>query len=262
MEAPLRPRIVLAAVLAAGIGLASGAPPAAADRAPGRFAKGRVDVTTIIRTARGRRPISPLIYGVNVSNDAAGLPPRLAAAVSFVRRGGDRSNAYDWETNVSSGAFDNDWANDMFLADGLPDQNAPAGVDLRLIGENRAAGRGSMVPFVLNDYVAGPVASDIPWDTPTFDREPVLPSRAARQADALRAHARPRRRHGLHRRGVRLHARAVPGHRHLRPGTDAGHGRHRQRARPLAPELPDAPGRARRSHLREQRRPGRDAGPR
>ena len=35
-----------------------------------------------------------------------------------------------------------------------------------MIAEDLAAGRGSMVPFVLNGYVAGAVASNIPFQTP------------------------------------------------------------------------------------------------
>ena len=228
--------------------------------APARFASNKVDVVTIIRTADKRRPISPLIYGLN-ANSVAGLPAPLLRAVSFVRRGGDRSNAYNWETNVSNGAFDNGWANDLYLAAGLANQNAPAGVDLSLISANRAAGRGSMVPFVLNDYVAGPVGRDIPWDTSGFNREQFF--RRVQLVKPTPFAASPDLNDGTvytdeHFAFLRAH---FPGTDIYAPGPTAGDGRHRQRAGPLAPQLPDAPSRGRRTDLREQRRSGWDARP-
>lgn len=131
---------------------------------PDDFAGGEVDVVTIIDTTKERRPVSPLIYGINKITGAA--PLDASTGVTFVRRGGDRANAYNWETNVSNGSFSNDFGNDLYLATGITDQNAPGAVDLALIGPNRALGRGAMVPFVLNDFVAGPIAANIPYDDP------------------------------------------------------------------------------------------------
>lgn len=132
---------------------------------PDDFAAGEVDVVTVVRTASDRKPISPLIYGINTITGAA-RPAADMAAVTFVRRGGDRANAYNWETNASNGSFMNGFGNDMYLAIGLATPNAPAALDLELIARNRAAGRGTMVPFVLNDYVAGPLGGNIPYDNP------------------------------------------------------------------------------------------------
>ncbi|MBN9164285.1 MAG: hypothetical protein J0I07_25200 [Myxococcales bacterium] len=133
---------------------------------PDVFDESEVDVVSIIRTTEGRRPISPLIYGINTITTATPLPDEVMTAISFVRRGGDRANAYNWETNVSNGAGETDWSNDYYLAGGLPNANAPAAVDLELITRNRAAGRGTMVPFVLNGYVAGPTGGDFPYASP------------------------------------------------------------------------------------------------
>ncbi|MDF2696170.1 MAG: Endoglucanase the largest catalytic component of the cellulosome / Endoglucanase precursor [Labilithrix sp.] len=133
---------------------------------PDDFTTGEVDVVSAIRTDQDRRPISPLIYGINTVTAANPPPERVMAGVSFVRRGGDRANAYNWETNVSNGSFGNGFGNDMYLATGLANPGAPGALDLTIIGRNRAAGRGTMVPFVLNDWVAGPLGGNIPYDAP------------------------------------------------------------------------------------------------
>ncbi|MFN2508156.1 MAG: glycoside hydrolase family 44 protein [Chthoniobacterales bacterium] len=158
-------------------------PPGAASGDPDNFAAGEVDVVTTIHTDDERRPISPLIYGINTVRPTA-LPADLLRCVTLIRRGGDRSNAYNWETNVSNSGIEHGVVNDMYLAEGLANPNAPAALDLALLKANRAGGRATMVPFVLNDYVAGLVASDIPyknpggWDRDFYFRklEPVKPT--------------------------------------------------------------------------------------
>jgi len=137
--------------------------------APGSFLAGEVDVVTVIHTDKDRRAISPLIYGIN-GNAAESQPASTMKGVTLVRRGGDRGNSYNWETNVSNGSFNNAFTNDMALAAGLSDPNAPAGQDLAALAKNRPAGRATMVPFVLNDFVSGPVSGNIPWDQPGFNR--------------------------------------------------------------------------------------------
>ncbi|HSO36383.1 MAG TPA: glycoside hydrolase family 44 protein, partial [Labilithrix sp.] len=137
--------------------------------APDTFLAGDVDVVTVIRTDMDRRPISPLIYGINGSASDH-QPADVMKGVTLVRRGGDRGNSYNWETNVSNGSLNNGFTSDMQLATGIPDPNAPAGQDLAALAKNRAAGRATMVPFVLNDFVSGPVAGNIPWDQAGFDR--------------------------------------------------------------------------------------------
>lgn len=127
-----------------------------------------VDVITSIRTDMDRRPISPLLYGMNTAQEGI-LPPAVLAGVTFLRRGGDRSNAYNWETNASNGAAKIGWANDMYLARNLARPDAPGELDRVLIEQDLAAGRGTMLPFVLNDHVAGAVTSGIPWDRPGWD---------------------------------------------------------------------------------------------
>lgn len=148
------------------------APPPAigAPVTPDPFAPGEVEVESAVHTDRDRHTISPLIYGMNrPSFGSPAIPDDVLAGVTFVRRGGDRCNTYDWETNASNGAKKQDWANDMYLAAGLEHPNAPGELDRAMIAEDIAGGRGSMVPFVLNGYVSGPPASNIPYDQPNFD---------------------------------------------------------------------------------------------
>jgi hypothetical protein len=135
---------------------------------PDAFANGDVDVVTAVKVADDRKPISPLIYGMN-SIRTEPEPSDVMAGVTFVRRGGDRCNAYNWETNVSNGSYATDFGNDMYLASELASPNAPGELDRALVAANRAAGRGTMIPFVMNEYVAGPIAADVPYDTPGWD---------------------------------------------------------------------------------------------
>lgn len=151
------------------------APPDSSDPAPttppvppDTFEDGVVDVVSVVDTTAERRPISPLVYGMNtVRGD---LPPQdVLDGVSFVRRGADRANSYNWETNASNGSFATGWGNDMMLAGALANPSAPGELDRSIIAANIAAGRGTMVPFVMNDYVAGPPASNIPFTTPGWN---------------------------------------------------------------------------------------------
>jgi hypothetical protein len=135
---------------------------------PDTFAPGEVDVVSIAHTGEQKRPISPLIYGMNTPMTGT-LPASVLAGATFLRRGGDRCNAYNWETNLSNGSRIVGFANDMFLAEGLASPNAPGELDRALIASNIAGGRGTMVPFVLNDYVAATPASNIPYTLPGWN---------------------------------------------------------------------------------------------
>lgn len=142
-------------------------PPVGGD--PDTFAAGEVDVVSIIRTAENRKAISPLIYGINgFANDS--LPADVLASVTLVRRGGDRGNSYNWETNVSNGSHNNGFVNDMNLASGVANPNAPAAQDLTLLASHRPAGRAVMVPFVLQDWVSGPAGNIGAYDQAGWNR--------------------------------------------------------------------------------------------
>lgn len=143
------------------------APPPPASLTPDTFLAGEVDVETIIKTNDGlAKPISPLIYGLNGVLAQDDFPADVLKAATLIRRGGDRGNSYNWETNVSNGSYNNNFTNDTQLAV----QPGPAAPDLDTITKNRAAGRATLVPFVLNDWVSGPVASNIPYLTAGWNK--------------------------------------------------------------------------------------------
>ncbi|MCL2777832.1 MAG: hypothetical protein FWD73_07495 [Polyangiaceae bacterium] len=143
----------------------------AAQIEPDGFDGNAVDVVTVIRTQEDRKSISPLIYGMNTARAAREsdlAPADVLKGTTFIRRGGDRSNSYNWETNMSNSGVENGLANDMFLAEQLDNPSAPGELDRSLIASNLAAGRGTMIPFVLNDYVAATLGSNIPY-SPNWD---------------------------------------------------------------------------------------------
>jgi mannan endo-1,4-beta-mannosidase len=139
---------------------------------PDAFATGDVDVVTVIRTKDERKPISPLIYGINNLDAGDELPADVMSGITFVRRGGDRCNAYNWETNLSTSSVESGVTSDMYLVEKLPadEQSAPAGLDLSIIRADRAGNRGTMVPFVLHGYVASQAAGTIPYEQGGWDR--------------------------------------------------------------------------------------------
>jgi|GEM_PF-1159660 len=140
------------------------APPPNGD--PDTFAAGEVDVETVIRTGSDRKPISPLIYGVNAFANTT-IPADVLTGITLVRRGGDRGNSYNWETGVSNGSHNNGFVNDTTLA---TNGGTPAGQDLALLAQHRPAGRAVMVPFVLNDWVSGPLGGIGAYDQPGWNR--------------------------------------------------------------------------------------------
>jgi hypothetical protein len=88
-----------------------------------------IDVSVAIDTRRERRPISPLIYGVNnSSNPSANLASR--------RQGGDRYTTYNWENNASnSGHWTDDpaWVSQNNTSDAYLTGNIPSGVPAKAI---------------------------------------------------------------------------------------------------------------------------------
>ncbi len=136
---------------------------------PDTFAAGEVDVVSVIKTADERKPISPWIYGINGTN-AAPAPSDVMSCFTYVRRGGDRSNTLNWENNLSNGSRNNGFVSDAYLAQGLANPSAPGELDRTLIATDRAAGRGTLVPFVLNDYVVRRVGANIPYTQPGWDK--------------------------------------------------------------------------------------------
>ena len=66
--------------------------------------------TTVIVDASGSKPISPYIYGANQPDwDKEG------SLFTFVRQGGNRMTAYNWETNASNAGNDYHFQNDGYM---------------------------------------------------------------------------------------------------------------------------------------------------
>ena len=142
-------------------------PPPPPSPTPDTFLAGEVDVETIIKTNDGlSKPISPLIYGLNGVLVQDNFPADVLKAATLIRRGGDRGNSYNWETNISNGSYNNNFTNDTMYAV----QAGPAAPDMSTITQNRIDGRATLVPFVLNDWVSGPVASNIPYLTAGWNK--------------------------------------------------------------------------------------------
>ena len=77
-----------------------------------------------------------------------------------------------------------------------------------------------MVPFVLNDWVSGPVASNIPYATAGWNKAAYFNRVGLVKPTAFATHARSQRRHGLHGRAHGLHEGPVRD-RHLRVSAGA-----------------------------------------
>ncbi len=112
---------------------------------------GQVDLTFTVTTAKGLRPISPYIYGVNDGAQAA------AAHATIVRSGGNRLTAYNWENNASNAGSDYQFENDDFLCSTITcaPNSGTAGAYLKaVVDQATAAGAAALVTVPLVDYVS------------------------------------------------------------------------------------------------------------
>ncbi len=82
-------------------------------------------VSVEVDTTRDLRPISRWIYGVNGLEAFAAAPPGL---FTFLRSGGNRMTAYDWENNASNAGEDYHFQNDGLVFE----SEEPAGLALAL----------------------------------------------------------------------------------------------------------------------------------
>src|SRR5689334_22923437 len=71
------------------------------------------DVAVKVDSSTARRPISPLIYGLNAP-DAATV---AQARPGLLRLGGNRWTAYNWRNNDSNAGSDYNFQNDGYLSD-------------------------------------------------------------------------------------------------------------------------------------------------
>jgi len=126
------------------------------------LASGTADVTVAVDSTAGRRPISPLVYGFNAAS-AAGAPP----GTTWLRLGGNRWTAYDWETNYSNAGSDwGPYSNDSYMgapADGPGHAAVPALVDAK------AHGLGLCVTIPIQGWVSKDQSGNVPLSSPLTD---------------------------------------------------------------------------------------------
>jgi len=95
------------------------------------------------------KPISRLIYGVNLPIDAAW------ANATFVRFGGNRTTAYNWITNASNAGADYQFQNDPFFPGRTP--GAPIAALLKNAYAHNAA---ALITVPINGYVSADEKTD------------------------------------------------------------------------------------------------------
>lgn len=106
---------------------------------------GASDVLFEIDVQRDAHAISPYVYGIN--SDGKGLG---AHNYPVIRWGGNRSTAYNWETNASNAGSDYLYQNDSFLSQ----SEAPAQPLLFAIDNAMAVNAATIVTLSNADYVA------------------------------------------------------------------------------------------------------------
>jgi Glycoside hydrolase family 44 len=131
--------------------------------ADGTSGRGTVTVTV---DPSIQRPISPYIYGINNASIIDGLPP----ALTLDRSGGNRSTAYNWETNASNAGRDYLYQNDNSGSI----SKEPGAVTFSLIAKDQSSNLASLVTVQMQGLVAGdengPVSLANPPDKTRFKK--------------------------------------------------------------------------------------------
>jgi hypothetical protein len=111
--------------------------------------------TAVVRASTAAPVISPLIYGTNNRVDDGGSD--MTDALSFLRLGGNRWTAYNWENNYSNAGVDWFHQNDTYLS---PSQS-PGDAILRHHNVVKQVGAPVLMTMPITDYLAadknGPV---------------------------------------------------------------------------------------------------------
>ncbi len=158
------PRALLCLALAA-MGCGGDGPPPG----PGPDA----EVTVAVDTAQGRRPISPFVYGYNAGS-AAEAPP----GATWLRLGGNRWTAYDWETNHSNAGSDwGPYSNDTYM--GSP-ADGPGAAAVPSMDDAKAHGLGLCVTIPIQGWVSRDASGNVSLASPLTDR--FVESRAKKDA--------------------------------------------------------------------------------
>jgi hypothetical protein len=107
-------------------------------------------VTLTVDTTAVVRPISPLIYGLNSTDEIATTKPTV------IRSGGNRLTAHNWENNASNAGADWQFQNDNYLVSKLSTalQSTPGQAVQGLIETSHAQGAAALLTIPNVDYVA------------------------------------------------------------------------------------------------------------
>ncbi len=121
---------------------------------------------TVTVDPSSRHPISLYIYGINNASNIDALPP----ALTLDRAGGNRSTAYNWETNASNAGSDYQYQNDGSASSS---KEPGAGVSA-LIAKDLSSGMASILTVQMQGLVAadesGPVSVANPPDYTRFKK--------------------------------------------------------------------------------------------
>ena len=110
------------------------------------FAGSAHAVGIVVDPSADRRPISPLVYGINDN-----APGTLASTrPGLLRLGGNRWSAYNWENNASNAGSDWFFHNDGYLSD----SDSPGAAVLPTLVAARSYGAAALVTVPIGDYVA------------------------------------------------------------------------------------------------------------
>ena len=126
-------------------------PGAASFAAPGPAAG---QVTFTLDSAQLAHPISRFIYGYNATDPAA-----APAGTAWLRLGGNRYTAYDWETGASNAGSDyGPYSNDSYLTS----SSTPGEVNRPTVAKDRAQGLGTLVTLPMQGWVAADESGPVP----------------------------------------------------------------------------------------------------
>ena len=108
----------------------------------------------VIDIAKGRRAVSPLIYGINadksVGSAAAFNAELTEARPGLIRLGGNRWTAYNWENNDSNAGSDYEYENDDYLTA----SSRPAAAVVPTVKAAEAEGATALVTIPIAGYVS------------------------------------------------------------------------------------------------------------
>jgi hypothetical protein len=112
------------------------------------FSANAASVTVTVNPSHAH-PISPYIYGINNASIIDGSP----ASLTLDRSGGNRSTAYNWETNASNAGSDYMYQNDNSGTDG----KEPGSLASANIAKDQKNGMASIMTVQMQGLVAGDV---------------------------------------------------------------------------------------------------------